>query len=346
MKKRSFKITVIIFVVMLLSAVTIISIFTGRYALSFHDGLSLFKAFITGADINENSRLANTYTVIFDIRLPRIVGALIIGAALGVSGAMLQSVFANPLVSPGIMGVLSGASFGAAFGIIAFSSWALVQLSTLVFGILALLFALFTAFIYRTTSSLMLVLGGMISGAFFNALLSIVKLAADPDNDELASIVFWLMGSLSMIDSNGILLKAGLPLLLLLIFSMFLGKILNLLAMSDEEAKSLGLNVGLYKIIILFTATLLASTTVVMAGNIGWVGLIIPHITRMIIGPDNRFLLPLSALLGGLFLLVCDNLVRNIFQYEIPLGIITSLIGLVVFIIVLKNSGRGWKSND
>lgn len=343
MKKTSYRYTIMFLFFILLIIVSIFSLLAGRYNISLNDGFILVKSLITGADISNNSYLSNIYTVIFNIRLPRILGALIIGSALGVSGAMLQSVFANPLVSPGIMGVLSGASFGAAFGIITFSSWALVQISTLIFGIVALLLALFIAFIYRSTSSIMLVLGGMISGAFFNALLSIVKLSADPNNDQLSSIVFWLMGSLSMIDSGNILLKAGLPLFILLIFSLFLGRILNLLSMSDEEAYSLGLNVSFYKILVLLVASVLASTTVVMAGNIGWVGLIIPHISRMIIGPDNRYLLPFSALTGAIFLLICDNVVRNLFQYEIPLGIITSIIGLIVFVIVLKNKGKGWR---
>lgn len=343
MKKTSYRYTIMFLFFILLIIVSIFSLLAGRYNISLNDGFILVKSLITGADISNNSYLSNIYTVIFNIRLPRILGALIIGSALGVSGAMLQSVFANPLVSPGIMGVLSGASFGAAFGIITFSSWALVQISTLFFGIVALLLALFVAFIYRSTSSIMLVLGGMISGAFFNALLSIVKLSADPNNDQLSSIVFWLMGSLSMIDSGNILLKAGLPLFILLIFSLFLGRILNLLSMSDEEAYSLGLNVSFYKILVLLVASVLASTTVVMAGNIGWVGLIIPHISRMIIGPDNRYLLPFSALTGAIFLLICDNVVRNLFQYEIPLGIITSIIGLIVFVIVLKNKGKGWR---
>lgn len=334
---------VILFFFVLLFTAVIISMMLGKYAVSFTDIVIWLKSLVTGADIEDNEKLSNISTVILQIRLPRITGALIIGAALGVSGAMLQSVFANPLVSPGIMGVLSGASFGAAFGIITFSSWALVQISTLLFGILALLLALFIAFIYRSTSSLMLILGGMISGAFFNALLSIVKLSADPDNDELASIVFWLMGSLSVVDSGDTLIKAGVPLFIVLIISLFFGRILNILAMSDEEAKSLGVNAGFYKIIVLVISTILASLTVVMAGNIGWVGLIIPHISRMIIGPDNRYLLLLSAVLGSLFLLICDNVVRNVFPYEIPLGIITSLIGLVVFVIVLKNNGKGWR---
>lgn len=341
MIKSSNKYIILLSFFILLIAAVIISLFSGKYAVSLNDGFIWLKAFFSGNVYDD--KISNISTILFQIRLPRILGAVIIGAALGVSGAMLQSVFANPLVSPGIMGVLSGASFGAAFGIITFSSWVLVQLSTLVFGIAALLLALFIAFIYKSTSSIMLILGGMISGAFFNAMLSIVKLAADPNNDELASIVFWLMGSLALIDNGSILVKAGIPLVILLIISLFFGKILNILAMSDDEAKSLGLNTGYYKIIVLLISSFLASLTVVMAGNIGWVGLIIPHIARMIIGPDNRYLLILSALLGGIFLLICDSVVRNLFQYEVPLGIITSLIGLIVFVIVLKNNGKGWR---
>ena len=341
MIKSSNKYMILLSFFILLIAAVIISLFSGKYAVSLNDGFIWLKAFFSGNVYDD--KISNISTILFQIRLPRILGAVIIGAALGVSGAMLQSVFANPLVSPGIMGVLSGASFGAAFGIITFSSWVLVQLSTLFFGIAALLLALFIAFIYKSTSSIMLILGGMISGAFFNAMLSIVKLAADPNNDELASIVFWLMGSLALIDNGSILVKAGIPLVILLIISLFFGKILNILAMSDDEAKSLGLNTGYYKIIVLLISSFLASLTVVMAGNIGWVGLIIPHIARMIIGPDNRYLLILSALLGGIFLLICDSVVRNLFQYEVPLGIITSLIGLIVFVIVLKNNGKGWR---
>ncbi len=341
MIKSSNKYMILLSFFILLIAAVIISLFTGKYAVSLNDGFLWLKAFLGGNVYDD--KISNISTILFQIRLPRILGAVIIGAALGVSGAMLQSVFANPLVSPGIMGVLSGASFGAAFGIITFSSWVLVQISTLVFGIAALMLALFIAFIYKSTSSIMLILGGMISGAFFNAMLSIVKLAADPNNDELASIVFWLMGSLALIDNGSILVKAGIPLVILLIISLFFGKILNILAMSDDEAKSLGLNTGYYKIIVLLISSFLASLTVVMAGNIGWVGLIIPHIARMIIGPDNRYLLILSALLGGIFLLICDSVVRNLFQYEVPLGIITSLIGLIVFVIVLKNNGKGWR---
>lgn len=343
MKNSLHKNTIIFTCLVLLIISIMLSLSIGKYAISFSDSINYITAVFNGENIIDNKRLSNIETVIFQIRLPRIIAAVLIGAALSVSGAMLQSIFANPLVSPGIMGVLSGASFGAAFGIITFSSWALVQISTLLFGVAALLFSLFIAFIYRSTTTLMLVLGGMISGAFFNALLSIVKLAADPNNDELASIVFWLMGSLSLIDGSNILLKAGIPILILLFISLFFGKILNILAMSDEEAKSLGVNTTFYKIIILLLSSFLASLTVVMAGNIGWVGLIIPHIARMIIGPDNRYLLLLSAILGGLFLLISDNIVRNLFSYEIPLGIITSIIGLIVFIVVLKNSGKGWR---
>lgn len=329
------------FIILLVTAF-IISMISGRYAISLSSAFALLKAFITGADISNNQELLNISTVLIDIRLPRALAAIVIGAALGVSGTMLQSIFANPLVSPGIMGVLAGSSFGAAFGIITFSSWAMVQLSSFTFGMTSVFLALFIARIYKSSTTLLLVLGGMISNAFFNALLSIVKLAADP-NDELASITFWLMGTLAMVDSGSIMIKAGIPLFTATIFACFFGKVLNTLSMGDDEAKSLGINAVTYRILMLMLATFLSCMTVTIAGQIGFVGLVIPHICRMIIGPNNRILLPFSAIAGALFLLAADTLVRNIFPADLPLGIITSIIGLCVFTLVLKNSGKGWR---
>ena len=342
MKLKTKSLIIIIFLIILV-IISTASIFFGRYAIDFQSSISLFADIIRGVDISQDDIKSNLHMIIFDIRMPRIFAAVLIGAALSVSGAMMQSVFVNPLVSPGIMGVLSGASFGAAFGIVTFSSWVYVQFSSFIFGMISLFLALLIARVYKSTTALMLVLGGMISGAFFSALLSIVKITADPYN-ELASIVFWLMGSLSMADSGAALIKAGIPLLIVTIGSCFLGRVLNILSMGDDEAKALGINSNRYRVIILVVSAFLASMTVVIAGNIGWVGLIIPHIARMIIGPDNRFLLPLSAILGAIFLLICDNIVRNISSAELPLGIITSIIGLIVFTIVLRNSQKGWHS--
>lgn len=331
----------ILLIYILLVISIIFSLFAGRIDISMSDMVSLFSHFITGSSLGDNDRLSNLYTIIFEIRLPRIIGAVLIGAGLSISGAMMQSVFANPLVSPGIMGVLSGASFGAAFGIVFFSSWLYIQISSFVFGILSLLLALLIAGIHRSSSTIMLVLGGMISGAFFNSALSIVKMLADPD-DELASIVFWLMGSLSMSDTDSSIIISEISLFIIIILSLFFGRVLNILSMGDDEAKTLGFNPNMYRIVIIIISGILASLTVVIAGNIGWLGLIIPHISRMITGPDNRYLLPFSAAAGGIFLLLTDTFIRTAFSSDVPLGIITSLTGIVVFIIVLKNNKRGW----
>ena len=342
MENRKTKYIILVSSLVVLFITILLSLMMGRYSLSFGDGIEIFKYIITGKDITENEELYNAFTIFFQIRLPRILAAVLIGGALSASGVMLQSIFANPLVSPGIMGVLSGASFGAAFGIVAFSNWVMVQTSSFVFGMLSLFIALLIAGIYKSISPLLLVLGGMISSALFNALLSIVKMVADP-NDELASIVFWLMGSLSLVDIGSTLYTAGIPLLVVMIASIALGGVLNLLAMGDDEAKSLGINASAYRIFVIIVSGFLASMTIVIAGNIGWVGLIIPHISRMIIGPDNRYLLPLSIIVGGIFLLVADTIVRTVFPVDIPLGIVTSIVGIVVFIIVLKNNRKGWR---
>lgn len=343
MEYRKKKLIIIFSSFIVLILTILISLMMGRYSLSFGDGFAILKCLLTGESISNNEELYNAFTIFFDIRLPRILAAVLIGGALAASGVMLQSIFANPLVSPGIMGVLSGASFGAALGIVIFSSWVLVQISSFVFGMASLLFALFIAGIYRSVSPLLLVLGGMISTALFNALLSIVKMVADP-NDELASIVFWLMGSLSLVDTGNTLYTAGIPLFVVMIASILLGGVLNLLAMGDEEAKSLGINASAYRVFVIIVSGFLASMTIVIAGNIGWVGLIIPHISRMIIGPDNRYLLPLSIIIGGIFLLVADTIVRTLFPVDIPLGIVTSIVGIIVFIVVLKNNRKGWKA--
>lgn len=313
----------------------------GRYEMKAGEVFEMFSAVISGKDISDNASLSNLKLVIFEIRLPRIAAALFVGSSLAIAGALMQGVFVNPLVSPKIMGVLSGASFGAAFGMLCFTSWVFVQLSSFAFGILGALLALLISRIYKSTSVLLLVLGGMISGAFFDALLSFVKLIADP-NDQLAAIIFWLMGSLAIAD-NATVLFAGIPAFIVTVGLCFFGKALNVLSMGDDEAMTMGLNAGRMRIIILLLATFVSSLAVVMAGNIGWVGLIIPHIARMTIGPDNRYLLPLSAIFGGIFLLAADTVTRTVFTSEIPLGIITSIIGLPVFAFILKNTHKGWK---
>lgn len=279
--------------------------------------------------------------IILEIRLPRILLAILIGASLATSGAVFQAMFVNPLVSPGILGVLAGASFGAALGMLLSEQWFMIQLLAFIFGFVAVAFSvLIGSMVHNSRSSIMLVLGGVISGSLFTALLSVIKYVADPYST-LPAIVYWLMGSLSMAELHGVLLVA-IPMLISIFAMVFMGKYFDILSLGDEEAKALGVNVKLIKTIAIILATLASSLAVVMAGIIGWVGLIIPHIVRMAIGPSHALLLPLSAIVGALFLLLADSVSRLAMSVEIPIGILTSLIGIPIFIIVLKNARAAW----
>ena len=280
-------------------------------------------------------------SIILDIRLPRVLLAILIGAALATSGAVFQAMFVNPLVSPGILGVLAGASFGAACGMLISEHWFIVQILAFVFGFVAVGFAVFIgSMVTNSRSTVMLVLGGVISASLFTSLLSIIKYVADPYST-LPAIVYWLMGSLSMAELNETLLVA-IPITLSILGMIFMSKYFDLMSLGDEEAKALGVNVKLIRIVAIILATLASSLSVVMAGIIGWVGLIIPHIIRMAVGPSHRLLIPLSAVIGAIFLLCADAISRLALSVEIPIGILTSLIGIPIFIIVLKNARAAW----
>jgi iron complex transport system permease protein len=327
--------------VVLLALLVLLSLYLGKYRVPLGDILTFigWKLFGLGTLAPEQSALL--HTVLIDIRLPRILAAMLIGSALSVSGASFQALFINPLVSPGLLGVLAGASFGAALGMLVFSSWFAVQCSTLFFGVVAVGVAMVIARTFPGASILMLVLGGIISGAFFTAALSIVKYAADPAN-QLPAIVYWLMGNLSAADVRTIGL-VGLPMVVGILILIINGGRLNVMSMGEEEAKALGIHVRRVRCTVILTATLISALTVVIGGIIGWVGLIIPHICRMLIGPDNRILLPTTALIGAIYLLAVDNVARLLFTFEIPTGILTSLIGIPFFVPVLKNARKGWR---
>jgi iron complex transport system permease protein len=218
--------------------------------------------------------------------------------------------------------------------------WMTVQVCTFAGGLLAVGVAIGLARLYRGDRLLMLILGGIISGSLFTSVLSIIKYLADP-YDQLPAIVYWLMGGLSMVDGQVVMLVA-LPVTVGIVVIVLLARHLNVLSMGDEEAKSLGINVRMVRFWLVLVATVISALTVVVGGLIGWVGLVIPHIARMLVGPDNRLLLPVAALLGGLFLLAVDDLSRLLLQVEIPLGIITSLLGIPFFALVLKNARKGW----
>ncbi len=318
-----------------------ISLFLGQYQISFDEYLMFLKKLIGLNSLIDDEKYETMKSIIFDIRLPRIISAILIGASLAVAGASFQAMFVNPLVSPGILGVLSGASFGAALGMILGLNWFLINLSTFIFGILAVFFAITISFIYSSSRNMIiLVLGGIISSSLFSALLSIIKYGADT-NDVLPAITYWLMGSLSF-STSSIVWNLTIPMLGGILILIFFSKYLNALSLGDEEAKALGINTKLIKLIIIIVATLISALSVILAGIIGWIGLIIPHITRLLFGADNKVILPMSALIGAIFLLIVDNTSKLIFSFEIPIGIVTAIIGIPIFIFVLKNAKKGF----
>lgn len=324
---------------LLLIVVATLSLLWGQYPISLSTLIAYLRFKVLGGAGNDTYALLDN--IILQIRLPRVLLAMLIGSALATSGAAFQAMFVNPLVSPGILGVLAGASFGAAMGMLISEQWYVVQLLAFAFGFVSVGVAvLIGTMVTNSRSTVMLVLGGVISSALFTSLLSIIKYLADPYST-LPAIVYWLMGSLTMADLSGVLLIAG-PMLLSIAGLILLGKYFDLMSLGDEEAKALGLNVTMVRLGAITLATLASSLSVVMAGIIGWIGLIIPHIIRMAVGPSHRLLMPLSAIVGGAFLLLADTISRLSFSVEVPIGILTSLIGIPVFIIVLKNARAAW----
>jgi iron complex transport system permease protein len=323
----------------LLLLITILSLLWGQYPIDLPTFMGYMEFKLFGGAGNDTYTLLDN--IILQIRLPRVLLAILIGASLAVSGAAFQAMFVNPLVSPGILGVLAGAAFGAALGMLISEQWYVVQILAFIFGFVAVGVAvLIGGMVSNSRSTIMLVLGGVISGSLFTALLSVIKYVADPYST-LPAIVYWLMGSLTMADLSGVLL-VSIPILLSIAGMIALSKYFDLLSLGDEEAKALGVNVPLIRFMAIILATLASSLSVVMAGMIGWVGLIIPHIIRMAFGPSHRLLIPLSAITGAIFLLLADTVSRLALSVEIPIGILTSLIGIPVFIIVLKNARAAW----
>jgi iron complex transport system permease protein len=280
-------------------------------------------------------------TIVWDIRLPRAILGAMVGGCLAVSGAAFQGLFRNPLVSSGILGVSSGAGFGAALAILLFSSTAPIYIFAFVFGGLAVLLSYLIGKVYNTTPTVMLVLGGVIVSSVFSALISFAKYVADP-TEELPAIVFWLMGSLATARYRDIAI-AGIPMAIGVIGLIAIRWRINVLSMGDKEAHSLGINTSLNKGIVIACATLATAGAVCVSGVIGWVGLVMPHIGRMLVGNDNRVLIPASLSLGACLLVLVDLLGRMITGSEIPLGILTALVGGPFFVYLLKKTkGGGW----
>ena len=278
--------------------------------------------------------------VVLDIRGPRIVGAVLIGAALATAGATFQNLFRNPLVSPGVLGVSAGAGFGAALGILLGLSGFAIQALAFGGGLLATALALWLGRSLDRTALLSLVLAGLVVSALFQALISLLKVVADPLN-QLPSITFWLLGGLHRMNSDA-LLGALLPVLAPGVLLYALRWQVHALAAGDDEARAMGVDVTRLRMVLIVAATLMTAACVSISGIVGWVGLLIPHLVRLLVGPSFALVLPLSALAGGAFLLAVDDVARGSGGSEIPLGILTALIGAPLFALVLVRNRQRW----
>ena len=320
-----------------------ISITLGRYSITVKETITILFLKIVSKILRVDIDLPKVIeTVIFQVRIPRIITAMIVGSSLTVSGAVYQGMFKNPMVSPDILGTSAGAGFGAAVAILLSFGSLGIQASAFVFGLAAVLFTYTISIKVGKGGNVMLVfiLAGILVSTIFQSLISLSKYVADP-YDKLPAITFWLMGSLSAISQRDVY-TIIIPFLLGVIPLFLVRWHLNILSFGEEEARALGVNTKKMRLLAIVCSTLLTASSISVAGMVGWVGLIVPHLARMVVGPDFKVLLPASALMGCTYLLLVDNVARSLMTIEIPLGILTSLMGAPFFIYLLLNTRRGW----
>lgn len=317
----------------------ILTLLLGRYMVSPLDVIKILGKNLFHLSF-EQTWTSSAETVVMRIRLPRAIMSALIGAGLSMSGAAFQGMFQNPLVSPFILGVSAGASFGAAVGLVLEMPTIGIQLTSFALGLIAVGITYFLAHLYKTTPILMLVLSGTVVSAFFQAMLSLIKFVAD-DEEKLPAITFWLMGSMGNVSLQDIAF-ASIPLIVSMTALFAIRWKLNVLSMGDREARALGVDNERVKLIVILTSTIITSTSVAYCGIIGWVGQVIPHFCRMIVGPDHKVLIPATMLVGACYLIFIDNLCRLFTVTEIPLGILTSLVGAPVFAYLLRKTKGGW----
>jgi iron complex transport system permease protein len=328
-----FAIAIAVLIAGLLLALTV-----GRYPISLGDLVSVLLAKAGGprGDISPAVE-----SVIWQVRGPRVMAAMLVGAALAVAGTAFQGLFRNPLVSPDILGASSGAALGAVLGIFLSLGVFAIQAIAFVGGLVAVgIVYMIGAAVRSRDPILVLVLTGVVVGSLFGAGVGLVKYLADPYN-QLPAMTFWLLGSLS---------ATGVPDLLPLFGPVAIGTAvlialrwrMNVMSLPEEEARALGVATGPLRIAIVAAATLVTSASVATAGIIGWVGLVVPHLARSLVGPDFARLLPAAAILGGGYLLLIDTLARTLAQVEIPLGILTAVIGTPFFIWLLASVQKNW----
>lgn len=321
---------------LILAVLVVFALGQGAYPLS---GTEVLRALAAGFGNDPEAGQNQAVRVVWDLRLPRIAAALLVGAALSTAGAAYQTMFRNPLVSPDILGVSSGAGLGAILAIYLNFSLFGVQMAAFVGGLLAVGIVLSLARMLRHHPPiLILVLAGMAVGTLLGAALSLIKILADPYS-QLPSMTFWLLGGLSAVRSYEVW-PAAMMVLACIVPVWLLRWRINVLALQDDEARSLGMPVSALRCLLIVCATLMTAVCVALAGIIGWVGLLIPHAARLLVGPDFSRLLPVCLLVGAAFLLLTDTLARSIGTLELPLGVLTALVGAPGFLLLLARGAR------
>lgn len=317
----------------------IASLSMGRYPVSFFNVVAILVDNVAALGITFPP---SAESVVELVRLPRVLAALLAGGGLGIAGAALQGVFRNPLVGPQIIGVSSGAGFGGALAILLFGTAAATVSLAFVFGLGAIAIVYLMSRMQSQAPILLLVLAGVVTSAFFTALISLVKYVADPDN-KLPAIVYWLMGSLASIGWRDLMVLA-VPVTLGGLLTYGLRFRIDVLSFGDEDAHALGVPVERTRWLALVCVALISAAVVAVAGIVGWIGLVVPHFARALVGPSHHALLPASAVLGALYLLLIDDIARTATAAEIPLGILTALIGAPVFAFLLRRTHlTGWR---
>lgn len=307
----------------------------GRYSMSVSETVTTLFSRFTNAKVDNTA-----YTVIFNVRLPRIILAAVVGAGLSCAGAAFQGLFSNPLATPDTLGVASGASFGAVLAMLIGGNMIGIQGMALIFGLISCLITFLIGRSSRRGSIVMIVLAGLVVSSVFEALVSLMKYVADPQ-DELPVITYWLMGSMSRANYKNLVM--GIPFIVIGIIIIFaLRWRLNILSFNEDEARSLGVNVKILRVAFILASSMITASCVSMCGQVGWVGLLVPHISRMMRGNNNCKVIPVSISLGAFFMIVMDTFARSATASEIPISILTAIIGAPVFIVLLKRTGGSW----
>ncbi len=322
----------VLFIVLILTAIA--SLLIGRFDISVKECLSIIasklvpiKAFWTPVQDN----------MVSIVRIPRILIAMLVGMALSVAGTSYQCIFRNPMAAPDVLGASTGAAFGAALAILLGRGDVYITVFAFISGLVCVALVMLCSKIAKGNPVFSLVLSGIMIGSLFSAATSYLKLIADP-NDTLPAITYWLMGSFSGVSAKQ-LSYIWIPMLIGAVPIFVLRWEMNLMTLNDDEARSIGVNTKRTRIIVIVSATLLTAASVAVCGIIGWVGLVIPHMSRKLVGNDCRVLVPVSALMGGIFLILVDDIARNMYTTELPLGVLTAFIGAPFFIFLLSRKG-------